>query len=400
MENDILDSLEDLGFDGEINDEESLLAAVDGSDGGPRNINYTAVIAWVAGELRVLAGLEENVSAITNPDDHSSFLMELSSFLKEIGCPYKTLTEGTVNTRLGTKELRLLLVDYLLGELQAQRMITHAKPDDSLKVEMRESEQAKDLKVLLVALGFPKPPSNITAPQLFAKVQQKLNDVKTKAHSSLIGNALFNGVLSEKQWMMLGQMQQEMQAEYRMRRQMMIKRLDVTVQSFQVLYKYKFTGTKLHKKFYFSQDRAIMGTIRDLVRSREFHGNRKELISIFVRKKNHFFLFKIIIGRVPDRGGRTDEMNAPPPEMPSWAQRTPGGGGRGGRGGSGFQGGGGGRGGYDNRGGGGGYDNRGGGGGYNNRGGGGGGGGYDNRGGGGNYRGGGGGYGGRGGNRG
>ena len=58
-----------------------------------------------------------------------------------------------------------------------------------------------------------------------------------------------------------------------------------------------------------------------------------------------------MIGAVPDRGGRTDTMQAPPPEMPSWTQRKPdqGGGGRGGyqggRGAGGHQGGGGGRGG-------------------------------------------------------
>ena len=33
-------------------------------------------------------------------------------------------------------------------------------------------------------------------------------------------------------------------------------------------------------------------------------------------------LTKIKVGRVPDRGGRASEMAAPPPEMPSWQQRT------------------------------------------------------------------------------
>lgn len=62
----------------------------------------------------------------------------------------------------------------------------------------------------------------------------QVNDVKSKAHPSLIGKPLFTGELSDKQWKMLEQMQREMHAEYLMRRQMLIKRLDVTVQSFQV----------------------------------------------------------------------------------------------------------------------------------------------------------------------
>lgn len=31
---------------------------------------------------------------------------------------------------------------------------------------------------------------------------------------------------------------------------------------------------------------------------------------------------KVKIGRVPDRGGRPSEQAPPPPEMPSWQQRT------------------------------------------------------------------------------
>ena len=33
-------------------------------------------------------------------------------------------------------------------------------------------------------------------------------------------------------------------------------------------------------------------------------------------------LTKVKVGRVPDRGGRPAEMAAPPPEMPSWQQRS------------------------------------------------------------------------------
>lgn len=62
-----------------------------------------------------------------------------------------------------------------------------------------------------------------------------MTDVLSKAHASLIGESLFSGTLTDKQWNYLDQMQREMQAEYRMRRQMLIKRLDVTVQSFQVI---------------------------------------------------------------------------------------------------------------------------------------------------------------------
>ena len=37
---------------------------------------------------------------------------------------------------------------------------------------------------------------------------------------------------------------------------------------------------------------------------------------------NYGQLTKVKIGKVPDRGGRPSEQAPPPPEMPSWQQRT------------------------------------------------------------------------------
>ncbi|XP_063608002.1 protein FAM98A-like isoform X3 [Penaeus indicus] len=420
MENDILDSLEDLGYDGDISNETTLRAAVEGSEGGPKSVSYTKLVAWITSELRVLAKLEEMVNATSSPDEHSSFLMELSAFLKELGCPHTQLTEGPVSQRLTSSETRLLLLDFLLAELMAARMLSSATPEQGMTVEMRESEHARDLKALLIALGFPKPPANITPQQLFMKVEQKVNDVKSKAHSSLIGKPLFNGSLSDKQWALLDEMQKEMQSEYQMRREMLIKRLDVTVQSFQWSNKAKMRENDLVKAFRSRRDQLTeipSVSVGDMLAAREDLAVLEKTSNASVRKATKTPLNKVLIGKVPDRGGRAHELEPPPPEMPSWSQRQPGGeagpqeskrggyggrgGGRGGRGGgggggSGFSSGGDrvqggwnqgggynrGGGGYDNRGGGGGYDNRGGGGGYDNRGGGG---GYDNRGGGGGY---------------
>ena len=40
------------------------------------------------------------------------------------------------------------------------------------------------------------------------------------------------------------------------------------------------------------------------------------------KTENYGQLTKVKIGRVPDRGGRPSEQAPPPPEMPSWQQRT------------------------------------------------------------------------------
>lgn len=50
-----------------------------------KNLNYTNIISFITNELRVLCGVDEKVNAISEIEDYVTFLMELSSFLKELG---------------------------------------------------------------------------------------------------------------------------------------------------------------------------------------------------------------------------------------------------------------------------------------------------------------------------
>ena len=45
-----------------------------------------------------------------------------SGFICDSGCPYRCLTDGPVEQRLSTKENKLILLNYLLSELQAARI--------------------------------------------------------------------------------------------------------------------------------------------------------------------------------------------------------------------------------------------------------------------------------------
>ena len=52
---------------------------------GPKSTTFTALVSWMSKELQILYSLDDHINETTSPDDSSSFLMELSSFLKEIG---------------------------------------------------------------------------------------------------------------------------------------------------------------------------------------------------------------------------------------------------------------------------------------------------------------------------
>ena len=46
-----------------------------------------------------------------------------------------------------------------------------------------ESDTAKHMKLMLIALGFPKPPANINGFQLFSKVEAKVSEITGRSWS-------------------------------------------------------------------------------------------------------------------------------------------------------------------------------------------------------------------------
>lgn len=97
-----------------------------------------------------------------------------------------------------------------------------------------ESDTARSLKNILVTLKFQKPPDNILPELLFSKLETKLSEVLKTVSSDHFGKPLIDIELSAKQWDELSKLQEEMHKEYTIRREMLLKRLDVTVQSFLV----------------------------------------------------------------------------------------------------------------------------------------------------------------------
>lgn len=50
-----------------------------------KSSEFRKAVVWLAAELKALCKLDEEVNDVASSDDAASFLLELSSFLKEIG---------------------------------------------------------------------------------------------------------------------------------------------------------------------------------------------------------------------------------------------------------------------------------------------------------------------------
>lgn len=149
--------------------------------------------------------------------------------------------------------------------------------------------------------------------------------------------------MTYEEWLKLEKLQNELETEYDLRRKMLMTRLDVTIQSFQWSDAAKKQTDSISECYRCKRQeidqilhRNKRTDIIELLAARNDLLHVEKTSSAKVRKNTQTDLQKHIIGMVPDRGGRANEHQPPPPEMPPWQKnRNQGGGGQGGGGGGG-----------------------------------------------------------------
>ncbi|THD23357.1 hypothetical protein D915_005568 [Fasciola hepatica] len=214
------------------------------------------------------------------------------------------------------------------------------------------------LEMACVALGVPKPMNNVPVSDLFNRLANACTEAMKKCPPMHMGRPMIPLVgMSDRQWSQVARIAALLQQEYASRRATLLKRLDVTVQSFKWSDKAKTQLEAISAVYnplraampvsYFPGIPEVLA-VRDnmILRIEKTSGTR-------ARQFTSCELNKVLIGKVPDRGGRAWELEPPPPEMPSFKQRQPdrgrgggfGGGGSGGRPDTGYGSAGGGRGG-------------------------------------------------------
>lgn len=202
------------------------------------------------------------------------------------------------------------------------------KPKDKGNIiTIHESPTAAALKDIAITLNLGKPPDNISSDALFTKINSRFDEtLRTLSDSQKrLGNPLFNPKqsLTNDQWVKVEKIQTALEEEYNLRRRMLMTRLDVTVQSFKWSDKIKGREKEINEKYSYKQqqlEKLIKGDNRTdvvaLLAARDKIAIIEKTSSANVRKNTQSKLQRHIIGKVPDRGGRTLEHQKPPPEMP------------------------------------------------------------------------------------
>ncbi|KAA8582065.1 hypothetical protein FQN60_008805, partial [Etheostoma spectabile] len=267
MECDILDSLEQLGYDGPLLEEKALLGAAASGLSSPE---YVALCRWLTSTLKPLCALEESITS--GPDDMDSLRVEMSGLLKELHCPYHELVSGITKGSVRNTKDHLKFLLFLSSELQAAQIVRSR----GVSQKHRKSPVYHELLAICKTLNLPEPRGQDAAGVL-SQVRDKVGPFR----------CLYNGV-----------------------------RVDSMARAYQPL-----------RHSLRPQSTVDMA---ELLAAREDICNVVKTSSGSSRENTACAVNKILMGRVPDRGGRPSEIEAPPPEMPPWQKRQDGGGGRGG----------------------------------------------------------------------
>ncbi|CAF4226440.1 unnamed protein product [Rotaria socialis] len=330
-------------YNGELNDDIKLEQALTTDLKSEGFLPYAKLIAWLTQELNGFYSIGEFVQDINSINDISSFLLELGGFLRDYGCPYQNLVNS--DNRLNDRVSRLQLLDFLCTEIQAAKMnkcfkrnVIATGIESTTNKKQYESDEARDLKALLVALGFPRPPDGITAGQICSKVYGKVSEVLKTLSPNHLGRPLLKMNMSEIQWKQMHKINKVLYDDYKTRRELLLKRLDVTIQSFKWAERLKDKTDEIANVF-MTRRKALTAEpnvrIEDIMAAREDLCHTEKTCGTKEIATTRSKLHKILMPKVPDRGGRTTELQAPPPEMPSYQRGGSAGGAR--RGGGGQQ---------------------------------------------------------------
>ncbi|KAM4664638.1 protein FAM98B isoform 2-T2 [Discoglossus pictus] len=341
---DILDTLEGLGYQGPLLDEAMLCKAL---DDGLKSPEFSQLLSWLSSQIKLLCDLEESVSS--SGEDLESVQLEVSGFLKELSCPYPTLVSGDIKERLQTRDDCMRLLLFLGTELQALQILQSRKQRDASPCDATYRE----LKAICQALRLPdQTSSDITV--MLKNIQEKVTEVLQLMKQSPGIKSLLSVDLTEKQLETLEKINAALSSEYECRRRMLIKRLDVTIQSFGWSERATIKTDEIaqvYQPIRYALSPKSTVSLSHLLAAREDLSRITRTSSGQSREKTVCAINKVLMGRVPDRGGRPSEIEPPPPEMPPWQKRQDDGGRGGWRGGfgrgGGFGGGGYGRGGFN-----------------------------------------------------
>lgn len=290
------------------------------------------LLSWLCGQL------QQHYPELKGDGGGLLLTAELKSILKDLSSPLTDLTfddKSTLNK----------ITDYLISELQAavinkykdinsdeketeeeppkgQRCVD-LKPEECCleNQDVTEFTSANNRAEWMLVLKTLNMNTDACIDDVLKEVQMRITNLPSDAISPLLSTSL-----SPEQWVKLKKINDVLSSDYTFRRKMMIKRFQVTLESFAWGDKDKERTKALEMIPPITSLNGNSNVDMPLVLAARVDQSYMEPI----RPGKTTTVYKVKMGAVPDRGGRPGEIEPP---MPSWENRRAGGGQRSGRGG-------------------------------------------------------------------
>ncbi|XP_027474045.1 protein FAM98C isoform X4 [Zalophus californianus] len=222
---------------------------------------------------------------------------------------------------------------FLCSELQAARLLRlYPRLDPSPAPPCGEGEEegagmVQELILTLQALGLPRPTPGTAASRLLWELHDKISELLPSLPPGFL-QPLLSFPLDAPRWEALDSLCQRLGDQYCCRRCLLLKRLDLTTSSFHWSDRAEAQGEAM---------KAVLIPIREaltpesdvsvahVLAARADLSRLVPATSKAARRGTCCAINKVLMGNVPDRGGRPNELEAP---MPSWQSRREDGGGR------------------------------------------------------------------------
>ncbi|XP_042201556.1 protein FAM98C [Callorhinchus milii] len=231
-------------------------------------------------------------------------------------CPYPSLTTGPVTARLTNKETCLQLLGFLSSELQAARCLYGRQSPAPREGEVEEGGDVDcELRSLFTDLGLAQPSPRTSLSQLLTQLTAKVSEVVAEQD---VGAALLTCSLEPAQWERLEVIGEVLGKDYECRKQMLLHRLDLTIQSFRWSPRAEERRAAV-RSVYEPLRRELSArshvTLAHVLAARHDLSIVTKTTSLASRKHTACAINKVVMGAVPDRGGRPSDLERP---MPTW----------------------------------------------------------------------------------
>nr|XP_017207171.1 protein FAM98B isoform X1 [Danio rerio] len=179
MESDILDILEQLGYDGPLAEEACLLAEC---GRGFSSSEYVNLLTWLTKQLTQFTETHTQDEIITADP------LDVSRLLKDCCCPYKGLASRLANGDVKDTRDHLKIILFVSSELQSAQLLLSKTLRDAEEREMRSCSPLQDLSVICHTLTLPDPAGRdptdtFTDIQTQAAESEVLNQSQNRAHT-------------------------------------------------------------------------------------------------------------------------------------------------------------------------------------------------------------------------